>query len=70
MRTALKPTARSRSSRCWSRGKALRGPNPAQRVAQWVDPDNAISLIREPELKSLVAAFAKRAAIAASKLIY
>jgi 8-oxo-dGTP pyrophosphatase MutT (NUDIX family) len=45
-------------------------PESAQRVAQWVDPDKAISLIREPELKSLVAAFAKRAAIAASKLIY
>ena len=36
-------------------------PESAQRVAQWVDPDKAISLIREPELKSLVAAFAKRA---------
>ncbi len=45
-------------------------PESAQRVALWVDPDKAISLIREPELKSLVAAFAKRAAIAASKLIY
>jgi hypothetical protein len=41
-------------------------PESGQRVAQWVDPDKAISLIREPELKSLVAAFAKRAAIAAS----
>ena len=45
-------------------------PESGQRVAEWVDPDKAISLIREPELKSLVAAFAKGAAIAASKLIY
>jgi 8-oxo-dGTP pyrophosphatase MutT (NUDIX family) len=45
-------------------------PEHGQRVVQWVAPDKAISLIREPELKSLVAAFAKRAAIAASKLIY
>jgi 8-oxo-dGTP pyrophosphatase MutT (NUDIX family) len=45
-------------------------PESAQRVAQWVDPEKAISLIREPELKSMVAKFAKRAAAAASKLIY
>ncbi|HZZ21186.1 MAG TPA: NUDIX hydrolase [Roseiarcus sp.] len=45
-------------------------PESAQRVAQWVDPEKAISLIREPELKSIVTKFAKRAAAAASKLIY
>ena len=45
-------------------------PESKQRVVQWVDPEKAISLIREPELKSIVAKFAKRAAAAASKLIY
>ena len=39
-------------------------------MAQWVDPEKAIALIREPELKAIVAKFAKRAAVAASKLIY
>jgi hypothetical protein len=41
-----------------------------QRVAQWVDPEKAISLIRERELKSMVTKFAKHAAAIASKLIY
>jgi 8-oxo-dGTP pyrophosphatase MutT (NUDIX family) len=45
-------------------------PEFGQRVVQWVDPEKAISLIREPDLKSIVAKFAKRAAAAASKLIY
>ncbi len=45
-------------------------PEHGQRVVQWVDPEKAISLIREPELKSIVAKFAKRAAASASKLIY
>jgi 8-oxo-dGTP pyrophosphatase MutT (NUDIX family) len=45
-------------------------PEAEQRVAQWVDPEKAISLIRESELKTMVAKFAKRAAAAASKLIY
>jgi ADP-ribose pyrophosphatase YjhB (NUDIX family) len=40
-----------------------------QRVVQWVDPEKAIALIREPELKAIVAKFAKRASVAASKLI-
>jgi hypothetical protein len=48
-------------------GRLRRNP---QRVVQWVDPEKAISLIREPELKSIVAKLAKRAATAASKLIY
>jgi hypothetical protein len=39
-------------------------------VIQWIDPAKAISLIGEPELKSLVAAFAKRVAATASKLVY
>ena len=45
-------------------------PEHGQRVVQWVDPEKAIALIREPELKSIVAKFAKRAAASASKLIY
>jgi 8-oxo-dGTP pyrophosphatase MutT (NUDIX family) len=45
-------------------------PEFGQRVVQWVDPEKAISLIRQPELKSMVAKFAKRAAASASKLIY
>jgi 8-oxo-dGTP pyrophosphatase MutT (NUDIX family) len=46
-------------------------PEYGQRVVQWVDPEKAISLIREPELKTIVEKFAKRAAAAAaSKVIY
>jgi 8-oxo-dGTP pyrophosphatase MutT (NUDIX family) len=45
-------------------------PESEQRVIQWIDPAKAISLIGEPELKSLVAAFAKRVAATASKLVY
>ena len=30
-------------------------------MVQWVEPSKAVSLIKEPELKKLVAAFAKRA---------
>jgi 8-oxo-dGTP pyrophosphatase MutT (NUDIX family) len=45
-------------------------PEFEQRVTQWADPEKAVSLIAEPELKSIVAKFAKRAAAAASKLIY
>jgi thioesterase domain-containing protein len=40
-----------------------------QRLVQWVDPGKAISMIKEPALKKLVATFAKRAAAAASKTI-
>ncbi len=39
-------------------------PEREQRVAQWVAPNRAVSLIREPELKALVAAFSRRAAAA------
>jgi 8-oxo-dGTP pyrophosphatase MutT (NUDIX family) len=45
-------------------------PESHQRLVQWVDPERAISLIGEPELKAIVAAFAKRVAAAASKLSY
>jgi 8-oxo-dGTP pyrophosphatase MutT (NUDIX family) len=37
-------------------------PEIEQRTAQWVAPDIALTLIEEPGLKALVAAFAKRAA--------
>ena len=42
-------------------------PESAQRIVQWVDPAKAIALIKEPELKALVVAFARRAAVAAAK---
>jgi 8-oxo-dGTP pyrophosphatase MutT (NUDIX family) len=44
-------------------------PESGERLIQWVEPVKAISLIREQELKSLIAKFAKRAAAAASKVI-
>jgi hypothetical protein len=36
-------------------------------VVQWVEPARAVALIKEPGLKKIVAAFAKRIAAAASK---
>ena len=42
-------------------------PEIEQRVVEWVAPDKALTLIEEPELKALVAAFAKRLAVAATK---
>jgi 8-oxo-dGTP pyrophosphatase MutT (NUDIX family) len=46
-------------------------PEFGQRVVQWVEPEKAIALIRDPELKAIVEKFAKRAAAAAaSKVIY
>jgi 8-oxo-dGTP pyrophosphatase MutT (NUDIX family) len=42
-------------------------PEIEQRVVQWVAPDKALTLIRDPGLKALVAAFVKRIAVAASK---
>jgi hypothetical protein len=42
-------------------------PESDQRAVQWVDPEKAISLIGEPELKAMVA---KRVAAAARKLSY
>jgi 8-oxo-dGTP pyrophosphatase MutT (NUDIX family) len=44
-------------------------PEFGQRVVQWVDPEKAISLIRDPELKAIVEKFAKRAGAAVSKVI-
>ena len=34
-------------------------PEFGQRVVQWVDPEKAIALIRDPELKAIVEKFAK-----------
>ena len=42
-------------------------PEIEQRMVEWVAPDKALTLIEEPELKALVAAFAKRLAVAATK---
>ena len=42
-------------------------PEFEQRLVQWVEPSRAVSLIKEPELKRIVATFAKRVAAAASK---
>jgi 8-oxo-dGTP pyrophosphatase MutT (NUDIX family) len=44
-------------------------PEIEQRLVQWVDPGKAVSMIKDPELKKLVATFAKRVAAAASKTI-
>jgi 8-oxo-dGTP pyrophosphatase MutT (NUDIX family) len=44
-------------------------PESHQRTTQWVKPSRAIAVIKEPELKKLVATFAKRAAAAARKTI-
>ena len=44
-------------------------PEFEQRLVQWVEPNKAVSMIKEPELKKLVATFAKRVAAAASKAI-
>jgi len=42
-------------------------PEIEQRVVQWVPPDKALTLVRDPELKALMAAFIKRVVVAASK---
>lgn len=55
------PLLVSRQSEVW--------PEFEQRTVQWVEPSKAVSLIKEPELKKLVAAFAKRVAAAASKAV-
>lgn len=44
-------------------------PEFKQRTVQWVEPSKAVSLIKEPELKKLVAAFVKRVAAVASKVV-
>ena len=49
----------SRQSEAW--------PESEQRIVQWVEPTKAVSLVKEPELKTLIAAFVKRIAKAAAK---
>jgi hypothetical protein len=44
-------------------------PEAEQRLVQWADLNKAISLIEEAGLKTVITAFAKRAAAAASKSI-
>jgi 8-oxo-dGTP pyrophosphatase MutT (NUDIX family) len=44
-------------------------PEFDQRLVQWVEPNRAVALIKEPELRKLVAAFAKRLAAAANKAV-
>ena len=42
-------------------------PEAEQRRVQWVEPSRAVALIKEPELRTIVAAFAERFAVAAGK---
>jgi hypothetical protein len=42
-------------------------PESEQRIAQWVDPIKAASLVKEPGLKMLITAFAQRMAKVATK---
>jgi 8-oxo-dGTP pyrophosphatase MutT (NUDIX family) len=49
----------SRQSEAW--------PESEQRIVQWVEPTKAASLVKEPGLKTLITAFAKRIAKAAAK---
>ena len=44
-------------------------PESEQRMLQWVDPAKAMIMIKEPGLRKLVTAFAKRLSVAASKAI-
>jgi 8-oxo-dGTP pyrophosphatase MutT (NUDIX family) len=44
-------------------------PESEQRLVQWVEPSKAVSLIKESDLKKVVAAFAKRLTATARKSI-
>ena len=44
-------------------------PEFDQRVTQWVEPGRAAAMVADQELKTLIAAFAKRVAAAASNLL-
>ena len=50
------------------KGQGETWPESEQRVSEWVDPARAEALIKEPELKAIMIAFARRVALAASKL--
>jgi 8-oxo-dGTP pyrophosphatase MutT (NUDIX family) len=56
------PLLVKRESRMW--------PESHQRTTQWVPPSRAIAMIRESDLKKIVATFAKRAAAAASRAAF
>ena len=45
-------------------------PERGQRETQWVAPAKAVELVDEPGLKTLIAAFARRAAAAATRLSF
>lgn len=45
-------------------------PESQQRTTQWVEPGRAIAMIKEPDLKKIVASFTKRAAAAASRAAF
>jgi 8-oxo-dGTP pyrophosphatase MutT (NUDIX family) len=45
-------------------------PESQQRTTQWVEPSRAIAMIKEPDLKKIVASFAKRAAAVASRATF
>ena len=45
-------------------------PESQQRTTQWVEPSRAIAMIKEPDLKKIVASFAKRAAAVASRAAF
>jgi 8-oxo-dGTP pyrophosphatase MutT (NUDIX family) len=45
-------------------------PESQQRMTQWVEPSRAIAMIKEPDLKKIVASFTKRAAAAASRAAF
>ena len=53
------PLLVKRESKAW--------PEVEQRVVQWVTPNKALTLVKDDGLKGLIAAFAKRVAVAASK---
>ena len=44
-------------------------PESDQRMVQWVEPSKALSLIKEPDLRKLVAAFVRRAAAVANRSV-
>jgi 8-oxo-dGTP pyrophosphatase MutT (NUDIX family) len=45
-------------------------PEREQRESQWVAPGRAVEMVGDPDLKKLIAAFARRVAAAASRLAF
>jgi hypothetical protein len=45
-------------------------PESQQRTTQWVEPSRAIAMIKERDLKKIVASFAKRAAAVANRAAF